>query len=192
MANGINDAGQIIGWSHTSGGESHAVLWENGESAPKDLGTLGGSKSFAYAINETGQIVGGSDITDDSVYHAVRWQNEGMLDLGTLGGSESEAFGINDAGQIVVTDSRRHSQAVADNRKQSQAVPGRQTTTSINHPAIISQQPAPSSQHPAAMAPWLCPGLWLLGSFPGLLLVLVSFLALPFPRLQRPASSLKP
>ena len=103
MANGINDAGQIIGWSHTSDGESHAVLWENGESAPKDLGTLGGSTSYAYAINETGQIVGGSDITGDLLYHAFLWENEGMLDLGTLEDVEgdSEAFGINDAGQIV-------------------------------------------------------------------------------------------
>ena len=101
LANGINDAGQIIGWSHTSGGESHAVLWENGESAPKDLGILGGNNSTAYEINGAGQIVGGSDITGDLLYHAVRWQNGVMQDLGTLGGSESEAFGINEAGQIV-------------------------------------------------------------------------------------------
>jgi probable HAF family extracellular repeat protein len=47
LAYGINDAGQIVGWSHTLGGESHAVLWENGESAPKDLLTLGGSDSVA-------------------------------------------------------------------------------------------------------------------------------------------------
>jgi probable HAF family extracellular repeat protein len=43
LANEINDAGQIVGWSNTTPDEnsaSHAVLWENGESDPKDLGTL--------------------------------------------------------------------------------------------------------------------------------------------------------
>ena len=100
LANGINDAGQIIGWSHTLGGESHAFLYQNG--VMDDLGTLGGSESFAYAINGAGQIVGGADTTDDLLYHAVRWQNDEMLDLGTLwDGNNSEAFGINDAGQIV-------------------------------------------------------------------------------------------
>jgi probable HAF family extracellular repeat protein len=101
LANGINDAGQIVGWAHTGGDVPHAFLYQNGEM--KDLGTLGdGSKSFAYAINGVGLIVGGSDTTDDLLYHAVRWQQNGdMVDLGTLGGSNSEAFGINDAGQIV-------------------------------------------------------------------------------------------
>ena len=43
LANEINDAGQIVGWSDITqddNSESHAVLWENGESDPKDLGTL--------------------------------------------------------------------------------------------------------------------------------------------------------
>ncbi|MEN8231423.1 MAG: hypothetical protein ABFR35_01925 [Thermodesulfobacteriota bacterium] len=67
----MNDAGQIVGVSYISvtSDEFHAVLWENGESAPKDLGTLGGSYSEAFGINEAGQIVGASYISVDE-FHA--------------------------------------------------------------------------------------------------------------------------
>jgi probable HAF family extracellular repeat protein len=66
-----------------------------------DLGTLGGSNSFAYAINNTGQIVGQSD-TPSGNYHAFIYDSiNGMQDLGTLGGNESIAHGINDNGQVV-------------------------------------------------------------------------------------------
>jgi len=71
-----------------------------------DLGTLGGSHSWAYDINGSGQVVGlaGTGAVDEygaPVYHAFLWQNNAMADLGTLGGPHSAATGINNAGQVV-------------------------------------------------------------------------------------------
>lgn len=67
------------------------------------LGTLGGRESRAYAINESGEIVGTSDLATPNEYHAFHWHGGVMTDLGTLGGLRSQATDINDAGQIVGT-----------------------------------------------------------------------------------------
>ena len=67
-----------------------------------DLGTLGGTYSYAAAINNAGQIVGHSYTSGDIGVHATLWDGGVIKDLGTLGwGSTSQANGINDAGQIV-------------------------------------------------------------------------------------------
>jgi probable HAF family extracellular repeat protein len=46
-----------------------------------DLGTLGGTQSFAYAINDLGQVVGESWISGDMSSHAFLYSNVKMTDL---------------------------------------------------------------------------------------------------------------
>lgn len=68
-----------------------------------NLGGLGGDvdgwKSCAYAISDTGRIVGGA-IASSGFQHAFLYDGN-MQDLGTNGQQESCATGINKAGQIV-------------------------------------------------------------------------------------------
>lgn len=101
QARGVNDAGQVVGYSQTSSGYNHAFLWENG--AMQDLGTFpGGIVSMANAINNSGQVAGHSSYGASGGYelHAFRWSG-GMTDLGTLGGDASWGYGINESGHVV-------------------------------------------------------------------------------------------
>jgi probable HAF family extracellular repeat protein len=99
-ATGINDAGQIVGYSATVAGAIHAFLWEDG--VMTDLGTLSGDLlSLAASISEAGHVVG---VSQDSagIGHAFFWQGGTMTDLGTLpGDSTSLAVDVNGAGQVV-------------------------------------------------------------------------------------------
>ncbi|MBN1347562.1 MAG: HAF repeat-containing protein [Phycisphaerae bacterium] len=65
-----------------------------------ELGTLGGDSSEAWAISDTGKIVGASE-TIEGDWHAFLWQSLSMTDLGTLGGDNSFAYGVNSAGLVV-------------------------------------------------------------------------------------------
>jgi probable HAF family extracellular repeat protein len=102
-ANAINNAGQVVGYSQTSNGNTHAVLWRKGNKI--DLGTLGGTNSSANGINNTGQVVGYSQTSSGNT-HAVLWHKGNKIDLGTLNGDiSSTAKAINNTGKVVGSSS---------------------------------------------------------------------------------------
>lgn len=121
---GINDSGQVIGVRTIGTGDNRtycATLWEAG-SGVKVVGKL----SYAMAINNRGQVVGGGE---SKSAHSFLWQvDEGTKDLGgltgrlvysgpavkanrldggetwdlgTLTGGNVAALGINNRGQVV-------------------------------------------------------------------------------------------
>jgi probable HAF family extracellular repeat protein len=99
---GVNASGQAVGGSgHPHGAETHAFFWQK-QGGMRDLGTLpGGDYSSAFAINDSGIVVGTSNTSTST--HAFSWTPaQGLQDLGTLpGANASSALAINNQGQIV-------------------------------------------------------------------------------------------
>lgn len=101
----INNSGQIAGTSFTSDGKSQAFFWDKNVGAI-DLGTLGGESSFANAINDLGQVVGGSQKENRELApsNAFIWdRTNGIRSLEDEKYDNSIALGINNAGQVLAT-----------------------------------------------------------------------------------------
>ena len=101
----VNNLGQVVGFglqAYPLPSYDRAFLKNYGQPM-LDLGTLGGNYAWATGINNTGQVVGVSELNaslwNDHAF--LKNPGEAMVDLGTLGGDESRAYGINDAGQVV-------------------------------------------------------------------------------------------
>jgi probable HAF family extracellular repeat protein len=92
FAQGINDRGDIVGWSATAPGNwgLRAVLWRNG--AMVDLGAPAGGQSLASDINDAGVIVGQNGEV------AVRWRHGAARPLMS---QPAHAEAVNNRGEIA-------------------------------------------------------------------------------------------
>jgi probable HAF family extracellular repeat protein len=113
----MNDRGQVAGVSYTNSTPGPTgfptldpFLWNGAKMI--DLGSLGGTFGFGYALNRRGQVVGSSDLEGDLVAHPFFWDRGVMTDIGTFGGSFGDAFSVNDGGEVVgganLPDESRH------------------------------------------------------------------------------------
>jgi probable HAF family extracellular repeat protein len=131
LANAVNNRGQVAGEAlntisdpYTSNyfnffiagaTQVHAFRWTKSQGM-LDLGTLGGTDSAAFLINERGQIAGLSftNSTPNPVLDACSfwsqnlptldpflWKDGKMIDLGTLGGTCGQPFSLNNRGQVA-------------------------------------------------------------------------------------------
>jgi len=113
---GVSENGSID--SLTGYPEYHAVVWRHG--VLSDLGTLGGTVSQAFAVNNQGQVVG---VTTNAVpdqyasglgpcttwncwtvttqQRAFLWGGGKLRDLGTMGGNDAVAYLVNEGGQVA-------------------------------------------------------------------------------------------
>lgn len=99
-ATGINENGQIAGWSTAADGFMHAVLWANG--TIKDLWTEPDSSTgnrwrrWAF-INDAGQIAGSGN------GEGFFWSGGSVRSLGSLGGGGTVVADLNEAGAVAGT-----------------------------------------------------------------------------------------
>jgi probable HAF family extracellular repeat protein len=101
---GINARGQVAGWADSDGaGAVHRHAFLYGDGTLTDLGTLpGGTQSFAYAVNDGGQVVGASNRAGVSQLHAVMFNASTAVDFNSLlGGSISNGYAIDTRGDIA-------------------------------------------------------------------------------------------
>ena len=123
VANQINNSGLVVGAAENSLPDYSCpspqvlqfkpVVWLNGHI--QKLPTVSGDPDgIAFALNQRGQVVGGSGLcsaftittlTNLFPLHALLWENGKMTDLGSLGGTGygggNLALGINNLGQVV-------------------------------------------------------------------------------------------
>jgi probable HAF family extracellular repeat protein len=97
----INDAG-LVGAVVNSGSQESAYVSSGGTGTWVNIGSLGGTNTTPYAINSSGEVVGGSSIdTASENRQPFVYSGGSMTGLGTFGGQAGLAYAINDEGVVV-------------------------------------------------------------------------------------------
>ncbi|HEU5450435.1 MAG TPA: hypothetical protein VFU76_00535 [Terriglobales bacterium] len=98
----INNQGEVVGFAPSAQGPIHAFLW-TASGGMQDLGTLpGDTRSYAWAVNDLGQIAGQSIGPNGS--SAVVWDHGNIVDLNAVSGSSLDLLygnDIDDSSRIV-------------------------------------------------------------------------------------------
>lgn len=101
LGSGLNDLGQVVGWSEAADGRIRPFIWQDGRMAglrPLTPGLDNWSDGTATAINNRGDVVGHSFVADG--VHAVMWRAGRVIDLGTLG-TAAYATAVDDKGRVA-------------------------------------------------------------------------------------------
>jgi probable HAF family extracellular repeat protein len=102
-AMGINNGGDVVGFSQTVKGDNRAFLYSGGSLV--DLGTLGGAESFAYRISDNGVVVGRAQDSDGRFHAFVTTTNGNAIALTMLDaradGDFGMATGVNRLGEVT-------------------------------------------------------------------------------------------
>ncbi len=99
--NRVNSSGVAVGLAHASNGETHATQWKT-DGTVVDLGTLGGTYSFAQDIADNGLVVGSSTMATGG-QHALTWtEGTGLVDFGSFNSTDRNYYAgfnaVNNAG----------------------------------------------------------------------------------------------
>jgi probable HAF family extracellular repeat protein len=102
-AMGINNGGDVVGFSQTAKGVDRAFLYSGGSLV--DLGTLGGAESFAYRISDNGVVVGRAQDSSGKFHAFVTTTNGNAIELTMLDpradGDYGVATGVNSLGEVT-------------------------------------------------------------------------------------------
>jgi probable HAF family extracellular repeat protein len=104
-ANGVNDYGQVVGWSDSPGNTEALgfITGRNGVGMTR-LGALGGTEfgTSGNGINNLGRVVGYTETSDASIGAFITGPNgTGITNLDTLNGYLNIANAINNSGLVV-------------------------------------------------------------------------------------------
>jgi len=99
----VNNARQYVGFARVAGGSSHAVFFDGQRFEWLDpngpVGTA--ARSYAYSINDLGEIAGGLEDTA-GIWRGYVRRADGAIELIEFpGAAGTEAYGINHAGHVI-------------------------------------------------------------------------------------------